>query len=241
MKLTVRNSAYNYDEHGSWYISDGHSNHLWKDLTIKSTTWCSTSRSWMGYYATKAGAERYLMAYRVKNMKFIVRQSGVHLGRGWYIRALKDDRYAAWFVGPTLELLIGPKYYHTEDYAKMILRQFKEKYNMAENKMVISVKVNGVDTPLHEISEETLLKIREASKPKPVPVFQVADCSYDGKKRLIIKLPKDMSLGQYSDGYISFKVKSDGTVGIAADDSDVERMKRACDYKNIRELKLDEV
>lgn len=132
-----------------------------------------------------------------KQMKFIIRRNT----RGWYIRALKDDRYAAWFVWKDLEFHIdrgyvsskhkisysAPGYYPTEISAIMFLNKFKEKYNMAD-KIEITVKVNGVATPLHKISEQSLLTVRENSKPREVPVARVAD--YCGR-RLILRLPKD--------------------------------------------------
>ena len=248
MEFTVKEfTLSNFDEHENWYISDGNNNYLWKNLEIRRGTWCFTSRSWMGFYTSKAEAERYLMTYKVKHMEFIVRQSSRNPERGWYI--ITREKYKpSLFVHKDLELYtdIGwwgygcgqtPGYYHTEIEAECYLRLFKEKYNMAK-KIEIEVRINGVATSLREISEETLLKIRESSRPeppvkaKPVPVFQVADCKHGGK-RLILRVTEDIAdrVGSY------VGLMSDGSVGSGFSDmNDVDHY-----YINRRELKLDEV
>ena len=121
--------------------------------------------------------------------------------------------------------------------ANRALRQYyKEKHNMAEDNLVISVKLNDIVTPLHEISEETLLKIREASKPKLVPAFQVCETPF-GDKRLVLKVTGKMA--KYSGKYIC--LDEDGAV--ASNNIDVKKISQGRDgfYNNIHELKLDEV
>lgn len=88
--------------------------------------------------------------------------------------------------------------------------------------------VNGVTKPLHEISVETLLSIREASKPKPVPAIAIGTAF--GMTRLIVKVPMSVRGGEFLvvDGKGRWQ------------NSGNENMVRIS-YNNIRELKLDEV
>lgn len=67
---------------------------------------------------------------------------------------------------------------------------FYEKEIKMTDKIEITVKVNGVETPLHKVSEQTLLNIRENSKPKEVPVARTAD--FIGR-RLILRVPENIS------------------------------------------------
>ncbi len=248
---------------GDWYIVAEDVNYydtlffpcLHKDLEIHM----GTAHSGLyddpdaGFYKSADEAERYLRAYEVSQMRFIVRQCRHWPERGWYIITDTGARYRGErFVWRDLELHgttgfeeicgkygVAPGYYVNEYQAKIHLHYFKEKHNMTQDKLVINVKVNGIDTPLHEISEQTLLRIREASKPKPVPVFQV--CDFWAGNRLIIKLPKDKDFGKYSDKYVSLWLNTDGKACIGDSDSDIGRMVRNCSYKNIRELRLNEV
>lgn len=249
MRFKVKeNNAHGIQE---WYIGNK-KGYLWKDLKVYgSTGWGRYSEGRVpgdspGYYATKAEAERYLRAYEVSQMKFIVRQCQQWPERGWYI--VTDTGAGYWkeqFVWKDLQLHEGtgyddyssciggaPGYYRNLHQAKTVLKQFKEKHNMTEDKLVISVKVNGVDTPLHEISEQTLLKIREASKPKPVPVFQVCDWTFT-QQRLIFKVSQEMAdnVGRY------ILLTEDGKkVGSYDSINDIDTY-----YTNRRELKLDKV
>ena len=102
---------------------------------------------------------------------------------------------------------------------------------MAANNIDVNVKINGIDTPLHKISEETLLELREASKLKPVPVFQVVDTAFDGS-RLIFKVTQNIA--KWIDQYVC--VDEDGEVVYGGD------IRQALmGYSNIRELKLNKV
>lgn len=235
----VENSTYDIHE---WYITDGRQ-YIWKDLKFHAGTgwtdisWTSLGRvpgDSLGYYATKAEAERYLRAYEVSQMNFGVYQGIVHPERGWFIATnvkYKPPRY----VWLDLELHNTIGYYVNELSANITLERFKEKHMIKDN-LEINVKLNGVDTPLHEISEQTLLRIREASKPKLVPVFQVCEARGNGS-RLILKVTEQMAecAGQYvilnENGelvsrYIDMKTVINHTDGF---------------YVNARELRLDRV
>lgn len=57
----------------------------------------------------------------------------------------------------------------------------------------ITVKVNGIKTPLYQISEQTLLTVRENSKPKEIPVARITNNPY-GDGRLILRVPKNIDV-----------------------------------------------
>lgn len=85
---------------------------------------------------------------------------------------------------------MGIKFYEVCELMSTI---FKEKSNM--NNIEITVKVNGIETPLHQISELTLSKIREASKPKEIPVARTANHpNYSSGRRLILRMPKNIKV-----------------------------------------------
>ena len=249
MNLTIRQNTFGSACHGLWYISNGYNNHLHKDLKIhKGTGYFAANfnpNNAQGYYKSKEEAERYLMAYRVKGMKFIVRQCRHWPERGWYIITDTGAGYRKErFVWRDLELHEGtgfgainynvcgaPGYYNSRCSANYFLKLFKEKQNMAE-KIEVHLTVNDVVTPLHEISKETMLKIREASKPKPIPAFQVAESALSGP-RLIFKVTEDIAnrIGEY------VGLESDGIVGASFEDmADVDHY-----YRNRCELKLEDL
>lgn len=178
-------------------------------------------------------------------MKFIIKQN-THKNNKytglWFI-ALGDWKY----LWKDLKIHTGtfkrgnrpvaedaPGYYSSEGLAKEFLRLFKEKHNMADQ-VEINVKVNGVETPLHKISEQTLLTVRENSKPKEVPAFQVCDCRY-GSKRLIFKVSEKIAklVGQY------VALGPDGERCGSARDMKHFYGEYKC-YSNYRELKLEEL
>lgn len=191
-ELNMKKLSVKCNSDAEWYISDGNSHYLHKDLKIYSDTGWLNPMGASGYYKSERHAKLYLRAYlnKEKNqMRFIIRQKNCkrgHSKRGWYIRALKDDRYVAWFVWRDLELHIDADYYNCKKLAEDYLRLFKEKHNMAD-RIEIDVKVNGKDVPLHEISEQTLLTVRENSKPKEIPVARVAEAN--GYRYLLLKVP----------------------------------------------------
>lgn len=85
---------------------------------------------------------------------------------------------------------ISDCYFTQLNYSEIIAELWKfsdkkEKSNMNDN-IEITVKVNGVVTPLHQISELTLSKIREASKSKEIPVARIVN--FHDSKRLILKV-----------------------------------------------------
>ena len=131
----------------------------------------------------------------------------------------------------------GSGYYKTKAEAERFLKAYKylqlskEKYKMADN-IEINVKVNGKDVPLHEVSEQILLTIRKASKPKPVPVFQVVDTCFNGS-RLIFKVTRDIA--NWVDQYVC--IDKDGEV--VYNSGNIRQVLMG--YSNIRELRLDEV
>lgn len=170
-----------------WFILRYENPHyLHHDLEFHQTT---GGRGGSSYYTTKAEAEKYLRAYEVSQMEFVI----VKHEFGWYISPISKIDGGYYYLWKDLALHrnnVGYKYgdrfgtaigyYRSERIAKITLQAFKEKHNMAitsygraskSDNLEINVKLNGVDTPLHEISEETLLNLREASKPKPVPAF----------------------------------------------------------------------
>lgn len=257
MEFKIKQNQFGGNYHGLWYIACGNCQYLWKDLEIYNGTFewgkhllCDDAP---GYYKTKAHAEATLRAYELlesakrNELKFTIRQCRHWPERGWYIITDTGAKYhGEQFVWRDLELHKGtglklehyktgqaPGYYHCEAEAHMYLREFKEKHNMNDN-LEINVKLNGVPTPLHEISEETLLVIREASKLKPVPVFQVCD-SFD-TQRLIFKVTKEIAncVGKYIAVDNDGKVRNQHVVNPAT----IENLPI---YSNIRELKLDEV
>lgn len=63
----------------------------------------------------------------------------------------------------------------------------EQKGNNMADQIEITVKVNDVETPLHKISKQTLLTVRENSKPKEVPFVRISDT------RLILRVPPDIS------------------------------------------------
>jgi hypothetical protein len=105
---------------------------------------------------------------------------------------------------------------------------------MIKDNIEINVKVNGVATPLHGISEETLLKIREASKPEPVPVFQVCNWEKNGiQPRLVFKVTERIAneVGKY------VVLRPDGNLANSFEDmAKVDNY-----YINRRELRLEDV
>ncbi|GAH35432.1 unnamed protein product [marine sediment metagenome] len=80
----------------------------------------------------------------------------------------------------------------------------KQKGDDMNDLIVIQVEVNGVETPLYRISEQTLLVIRENSKPKEVPVARTAESN--GRKYLLLKAPRN--IGKYSGRVIAINLKS---------------------------------
>lgn len=119
-----------------------------------------------------------------------------------------------------------------EKEAENYLQLFREKNNM-NNSVVINVEINGKKVPLHQISEQTLLTIRENSKPKPVPAFQVCDAY--GTKRLVLKLPDNMQ--HYTGQYVSFD--KNGKWQVVG--KDMKTLLSQVTYTNLRELKLEEL
>lgn len=211
-----------------WYIGSGNCDYVWNDLVVHNASLgyldndCNVEKA-PGYYTTKAEAERYLRAYEVSQMKFIIRKCRQWPERGWYILADNNPvkyHHIAWFVWHDLQLHVGtgyndynsciggaPGYYVNQESAIHTLAEFKEKhmgFKNAENTIKINVESNGKPLPLHELSVESILKIREASKPKPVPVFQV--CEKAGKKYLLLKLPAKDEFGWRAGNYIMFDV-----------------------------------
>lgn len=231
-----------------WYIAtvnrvDGYHQYMWKDLKLHGSTGIEhaihlTRGSAPGYYATKAEAERYLKAYEIKNLNLIVRRNSIN---DRYYIVPEGQECPAQYLHKDLKLYCysGTKgEWKSLIKANRTLRQFKEKhmgFKSAEDKLVISVKLNGVNTPLHEINEETLLRIREASKPKPVPAFQM--CNYGCRKRLVFKATSDLAeVVQRNVGNYIF-LDSDGmAVGCQNEIYESDFM-----YTNFRELRLDEV
>lgn len=253
-KNTIKKNYYE----GLWYIAAGYYKYLWKDLEFHQGTFNRLEKPLRdeapGYYATKAEAERYLKAYEVKNMKFVIKW----YPDGWIVLPTKKIDGEWYYLHKNLELHRGtvgykcgmkfgkaPGYYHTENYAKMILRKFKEKHNMTQDNLEINVKLNGVSTPLHEISEQTLLNLREASKPKAVPALQVCDCNGrfgNGSQRLVLRVTLSLKrlVSAHKGGEFLY-LDEDGNVrghGITLEhaNNDDNTM-----YTNFRELKLDEV
>lgn len=90
-------------------------------------------------------------------------------------------------IYPTDDIIyVGLKFYH------VICSKQKERYNM-NDLIEITVKVNGVETPLYKISEQTLLTIRENSKPKEIPVARMADFeNNNNNRRLILRMPHNI-------------------------------------------------
>jgi hypothetical protein len=191
------------------------------------------------------------MAYKVKHVKFDIRRGICFPNRGWCI--LVDEprqNDISMFVWKDLEIHNGtgfnlaehdgtrpgqaPGYYSSKLQAEVNLETFKEKHSMKEDKLTINVKLNGVDTPLHEISEETLLRIREASKPKPVPVFQVCDYTKNNQ-RLVFRVTQHMIdvMNRNLDKYIF--IDRNGRI-YGSHPTSKNRI-----YSNYRELRLDEV
>lgn len=233
-----------------WFIGaiDYPYGYLWHDLTIHS---CDTGgQGGSGYYATKAEAERYLKAYEVRQMNFQICQGIIHPERGWFI--ISNEKYKQpLFIWLDLELHkttgwgainhyptsppgTAPGYYGSQSQAEHFLKLFKEKHTMIENNIKINVESNGKPLPLHELSVESILAIREASKPKPkpVPVFQVAN--FLGGSRLIFKVTKNIA--SYVGNYVALDDR--GFVSRTRQDGD-ETMSN--DYENVRELKLEDV
>lgn len=181
-------------------------------------------------------------------MQYEIKRSVQNPYRGWYIIvSVNDPGKPKLFIHKDLELHRGtgwddakhssmgdaPGYYCSERHAALTLYTFKKGHNMTD-KIEISVKMNGKDVPLHEVSEQTLLGIREASKPKLVPVFQVCDWSRnDKRRRLILRITPEMLndrlpyilLAESGDVVGSFHTMED------LDDS----------YYGRRELKLEEL
>lgn len=247
MEFDVRQNLHDCNSNGLWYVGrtvnvdEWEQEYIWNDLTVKS--FCSDA----GYYATKAEAERYLMAYRVKGMKFEIE----HTEFGWYVSPtdrIDGEFYYLWKTD--LELHIGntgytkygkdaPGYYRTKEVAEYHLRKFKEKHSMIQDNLEINVKLNGVDTPLHKISEQTLLNIREASKPKSVPVFQVAKWDfYEELPRFVLKVTGQIRARiKDNPGHDFIVFDEDGDV--VASYYEIEGVDS--DYSDRCELKLDEV
>lgn len=137
---------------------------------------------------------------------------------GWIISPVEKINDEYYYVWKDLELhraSVGydnkkhhqfgsaPGYYVSEKSAKYHLKSFKEKHNMADQ-VEITVKVNGVATPLHKISEQTLLTVRENSKPEEVPAFRI--CKADGVwPRLIVRLPADIH--RHAGQFVMFDAK----------------------------------
>ena len=173
-------------------------------LTIKQNTFGSVC---YGFWYISDGSDNHLH----KDLK-------IHSGTGYFAANHNPKR--------------AQGYYKSKEEAKFYLKLFKEKNNMAE-KIEVHLTVNDVVTPLHEISKGTLLKIREASKPKPVPAIQVAKTTVGGLPRLIFKVTEDIAnrVGKY------VGLEPNGIVGASFEDmADVDHY-----YRNRRELKLDEV
>lgn len=234
-----------------WFILRYENPHyLHHDLEFHQTT---GGRGGSGYYATKAEAEKYLRAYRVSQMEFVIKRSQHGKCNRWYIVVHDANYYDSGFfpcLHKDLEIHPGTAYcnphyskdagyYRSERIAKITLQAFKEKYNMAQDNLEINVKLNGVDTPLHEISEQTLLNLREVSKPKPVPVFQVCTWTlHNRQSRFILKITPSMRArikGNQNHNFIVFDEDGDPVASYNSI-SEVDR-----DYDNRREFRLNEV
>lgn len=168
------------------------------------------------------------MKFRIKKNKW---WDAPHYGY-WYIvtNERPDERY----LWRDLELhssCLGDGYFGTKQEAEECLRKYKEKNKM--NNIEINVKVNGQNTPLHEISEQTLLAIREASKPKPV--FQVCQYGTEYLSRLIFKLPNNV--GEFAGQYVA--MDQAGHIVYWADT--FKGLINEPPYTNFRELKLKDV
>jgi len=122
-----------------------------------------------------------------------------------------------------------------------------------EDSLEINVKLNGVDTPLHKISEQTLLKIlkilkiREASKPEPVPAFQVCDCNYNCQfpptcKRLVLKVTPGLVIAtnKYIEGGFVFLDEDGHVTGDGETIGDANNPDGTM-YGNFRELQLEDL
>jgi len=247
MKFIVKQNLFGDDCHGLWYIYAGNSEYLWNDLMLHIST---GGKGGAGYYKTKVHAEATLRAYKLlqlskeKHLVFLIKQSQTRSGK-WYIVAEDVNYYKTTFfpcLHKDLEIHPGTAYcnshydkdagyYNSVIEAKITLKQFKEKHNMA-NKIEVEVRINGIPTSLHEISEQTLLVIREASKSKPVPVFHIAE-SHSDEPRLIFKVTQEIAdnVGRF--------VCVDKCSKVVYDSFDIKAALMG--YKNICELKLDEV
>jgi len=175
------------------------------------------------WFIDNNGNETLLKSTMGENqMKFTIRQCRMYPKRGWYIVVNEKRREKiSRFVWKDLELHIGtgygitgytpdgyaPGYYNSEIKAENYLRLFKEKHNMAEN-IEITVKVNGVATPLHEISKQTLLTVRENSKSEKIPVVRVGN--YGSSRRLVLKVPS--GIGQYEGKMIAINLETENIV-----------------------------
>lgn len=87
--------------------------------------------------------------------------------------------------------IMGIMSYHYKGYLVTETSKIVEEKHKMADKIEIDVRVNGVVTPLHKISEQTLLMVRENSKPKKIPVARVA--AYLGAGRLILKVPENIN------------------------------------------------
>lgn len=237
MEYRIFSIDYKPDEGYYAYITDTQYGHyLWKDLTINRLTGKKENMykcgERPGYYKTPERAIAYIDAYlkRKNQMQFTIRQSINNPERGWYIVVNESKRGRSQFVWKDSELHVGTGwnsdcrttgdgmgYYYNKETAECYLQKFKEKHNM-EN-IEITVKVNGVATPLHKISEQTLLTVRENSKPKEVPVARVGDFPhYPYEKRLLLKVPDNIN--EYKNYVVAIDLKSGKIVGSKSIDSD---------------------
>ena len=86
-------------------------------------------------------------------------------------------------------------YYPSRGIAEIYLQTYlNRRRNKMNDNIEITVKVNDVETPLHEISEQTLLTVRKNSKPKEIPVARIASTPHDNRRRLILRVPKNIDV-----------------------------------------------
>lgn len=191
-------------------------------------------------------------------MKFKIKENNTYSIREWYIvneqgrylwKNLKLHTGTGWTDISMTPLGLGrfpgdaPGYYKTKKHAELALRMYKhlqllkEKHNMEKDRFEINVKLNGIDVPLYKVSDQTLLNLKEASKPKPVPVFQVCETVRDRLPRLMLKITKEMT--KYVGKYIALN-KSGEIVGTCINGKAI--MDHTDNfYVNARELKLEDV
>lgn len=81
---------------------------------------------------------------------------------------------------------------------------------MAKTQIEIELKINGKLTPLYELSEETLLNARNASKPEILVPSEIQICKYDGN--LWICNDKKQMLGRTTGSPMPYAVLFSETV-----------------------------